>query len=82
MAQVINTRSQSGYVLLYSAVLGLLAMGMWALAWRAVHDTIRTEKFEVSRSVRSDSVGGGLPATSLGWRWRSRRTGWLLGPSN
>ena len=63
MAQVIDTRSQRGYVLLYSAVLGLLAMGMWALAWRAVHDTIRTEKFEVSRSVRSESV---VQALALG----------------
>ena len=58
MARVTTTdtrRSERGFVLLYASILGLLAMGLWMLAWRGTHDTIRTEKFEVSRNVRSDS---------------------------
>ncbi len=38
-------RGEQGYVLLFTAVIGLLAMGLWSLALRATHDTIRIERF-------------------------------------
>ncbi len=50
-------------MLLYTAVLGLLAMGIWLLAWRGTHDAIRTERFTVARTIRSESV---LQAAALG----------------
>ena len=55
-----SQRGEGGYVILYVTILGLLAMGLWGLAWRATHDTIRTEKFEVRRAVRSEGVAAAL----------------------
>jgi hypothetical protein len=76
MARVTDTlrseprRSEQGFVLLYASILGLLAMGLWMLAWRGTHDTIRTEKFEVTRNVRSESV-----MQAMGWALNLLGTG-------
>jgi hypothetical protein len=43
-------------VLLIIAVMGLLAMGLWMLAWRATHDAIRLERVTVQRDLRAGSV--------------------------
>lgn len=53
-------RHERGSVLLFTVVAGLLAMGVWLLAWRATHDAIRVEKFNVGREVRRESVLEGL----------------------
>jgi hypothetical protein len=52
-------RGQRGTVLLVVAVMGVLAMGFWALALRGTHDSIRDEAFVLRREDRSESV---LPA--------------------
>ena len=48
-------RHERGSVLLFTVISGLLAMGVWVLAWRATHDAIRVEKFSVGREVRRES---------------------------
>ena len=56
-------RAERGQVLLVVAVMGLLAMAAWGLAWRATHDAIRVERVVVKRAARSASV---LPALAHG----------------
>jgi len=56
-------RGERGAVLLIVTVLGLLAMAVWGLAWRATHDAIRVEGFVVQRDARARSV---LPALAHG----------------
>jgi hypothetical protein len=56
-------RGERGSVLLLVAVFGLLAMGLWGLAWRSTHDAIRVERFTVQRNARARSV---LPALAHG----------------
>jgi len=51
-----SRRRESGQVLLIVAVLGLLAMGIWLLAWRATHDAIRLERIAVQRHFRADTA--------------------------
>ena len=44
---------------------GLLAMGLWMLAWRATHDAIRMERVTVQRALRAAielAVAGGQKA--------------------
>jgi hypothetical protein len=52
-------RGQRGSVLMIVAVMGVLAMGFWALALRGTHDAIRDENFVLRRQDRTESV---LPA--------------------
>lgn len=52
-------RGQRGSVLMIVAVMGVLAMGFWALALRGTHDAIRDENFVLRRKDRTQSV---LPA--------------------
>ena len=56
-------RSQRGTVLMVVAVMGVLAMGFWALALRGTHDSIRDEAFVLRREDRTQSV---LPALAQG----------------
>jgi hypothetical protein len=49
-------RAERGQVLLIVAVLGLLAMALWMLAWRATHDAIRLERVATRRGIRAASV--------------------------
>ena len=49
-------RGERGQVLLIVALLGLLAMGIWLLAWRATHDAIRLERVAVQRHLRADTA--------------------------
>jgi hypothetical protein len=49
-------RGERGQVLLIAAVLGLLAMGLWMLAWRSTHDAIRLERIAVQRHLRADTA--------------------------
>lgn len=55
-------RSERGSVLLIVAVMGLLAMGLWMLAWRATHDAIRLERVTVQRALRAASAQQALAA--------------------
>jgi len=52
-------RAERGTVLMIVAVMGVLAMGFWALALRGTHDAIRDENFVLRRQDRTQSV---LPA--------------------
>ena len=52
-------RGQRGSVLMIVAVMGVLAMGFWALALRGTHDAIRDESFVLRRKHRTETV---LPA--------------------
>jgi hypothetical protein len=54
-----SRRGQRGSVLMIVAVMGVLAMGFWALALRGTHDAIRDEDFVLRRKHRTQSV---LPA--------------------
>ena len=56
MRPVRRRRGESGSALLAVAVMGLLAMGVFALAWRSTHDAIRVERFTVLVERRAASV--------------------------
>lgn len=49
-------RSQRGSVMLFAVVLGLLAMAIWVVAWRATHDAIRVERFVKTRDRGDDTT--------------------------
>jgi hypothetical protein len=53
-------RGERGQVLLLVTVLGLLAMGLWLLAWRSTHDAIRMERIAVQRAIRAGSAQAAL----------------------
>lgn len=42
-------------MLLFAAALGVLAMAIWVVAWRATHDAIRVERF-VDRRDEADAT--------------------------
>jgi len=47
---------QSGLVLVYVSVLGLLMMLIWTLAWNATHETIHVEAVHELRAARDEGV--------------------------
>ncbi len=57
-----RSRGERGTVLLFAAILGVLAMGIWVLAWRSTHDAIRVERFTVRRESRSKSTTAAVAA--------------------
>ena len=49
-------RREAGHTLTVVAVMVVLAMAVWMLAWRATHDAIRIERFAVLREARGHRV--------------------------
>jgi len=53
-------RAERGQVLLIVAMMALLAAALWLLGWRATHDAIRNERFNVLRDQREATVNTAL----------------------
>ena len=51
-----DRRREAGHTLTVVAVMVVLAMAVWMLAWRATHDAIRIERFAVLRETRGHRV--------------------------
>ena len=49
-------RGERGLVLVYVSILGFLMALVWAMSWRATHDTIHVERAFVRRAVHDASV--------------------------
>ena len=55
---------ERGSVLVATAIIAMLAMAVWAIAFRATLDSIRVERFFVNRHERDSSVTRALAAAT------------------
>lgn len=58
-------RRERGFVLIYTAVMGLLIMTVWALALRATRDSVAVERFHLEQEARHHSVTRAAAAALL-----------------
>lgn len=49
-------RGERGFALVFSALVGILSMGIWVLSYRATLDAVRVERFHLVRERRAASV--------------------------
>ena len=49
-------RSQRGHALILTTILGIMALGAWAMAFLTTRDLVRVEKSVAQRELRDESV--------------------------